>query len=114
MTAPSIAKSGPCAIISLREGGRHKQGCRQSKVHDEGIEFADMVIVDGARSFGRRSEHHDRENGCQRHNDHVQHERAPVSHASMNNVIARRSADPPGLSRRATNDWCTMLARSRQ
>src|ERR1700730_5862576 len=85
MTAPRIAKSGPFSLKS-----------------PSGAEPGDLA------------ERHDGENGRKHREDHLRHEKNSASQAWMKSVIARRSADPPGLSRRVTNDWCTTLARSRQ
>jgi Membrane transport protein len=79
-----------------------------------GVDFSYMMVVDGAHSPGDIAERHDEENGRKHREDHLRHEKNSASQAWMKSVIARRSADPPGLSRRVTNDWCTTLARSRQ
>ena len=51
---------------------------------------------------------------CQSQEDRAGHSRDRVSLASTKSVMARRSADPPGLSLRATKLACTDRARSRQ
>src|ERR1700692_5048004 len=102
----------PNHLAAWGRSGRHEQRRRQRKIHDEGVEFVDMMVVDRAHSSGEKAESHDEENGRQCHQDHMGHQGESASNASTNRLMARRSADPPGLRRRATNDRCTILAPS--
>src|SRR5277367_2785775 len=74
-----------------------------------------MLIVDVAYPAGEIAERHDREDRQQRVQQNGGHlGTARVSRASTNRVIASKSAQPPGLRRRATKPACTRAARTRQ
>src|SRR6266446_3512571 len=73
-----------------------------------------MTIVDSMKSSRDVAQYHDREDGREREKDDVRHQHRSDSSACTKRLMARRSAEPPGLSRRWTNASCTVRARTRQ
>src|SRR5258708_14019880 len=84
-------------------------------MHHEHIQLEDVIIVYITATAREIAEPHDREDrhqGVEQDSDH--RPVAPLSSASTNKVMASKSAQPPGLRRRATNAACTAAARGRQ
>src|SRR5271163_2197211 len=70
-------------------------------------------VADPACEIAERHDGEDRHQGVEQDMNH--HREAPLlSTASTNRVMASRSAQPPGLRRRATKAACTAAARARQ